>query len=135
MTEGGCFYTNMVGTRTRQTAEAAFKACLQDVCTLAEAEANEIIAQGYTTARMFRRIDSESLKELFSAGVLANMRVARKQNIRALRAWLLDLDPEEIDISEFTLEVLERQCEIPGKDRLFLSTIYRQRLDGRRGFS
>ena len=96
----------------------AFRDFLQDACDLSLNEANAVISQGYNTARKFRRIDKDSMKELFSTSVvLEGMRVARRQNLRALRAWLHDRDPMNIDLGEFTEDVLESQCDSLATER------------------
>ena len=93
--------------------QQAFRDCLTNVCGLRGAEATAIANQGYNTGRTFRRIDKDSLTELFAANnALSTMRVARKQNLRALRAWLQECDPEAIDLTLFTDEALEAQCNV-----------------------
>ena len=95
-----------------------FRTCLQNVCGLSAQEAGAIVNQGYDTARKFRRIDKDSMKELFDASVtLENMRVARRQNLRALRTWLQDQDPGGIDLDLFTEDALEGQCDTLSAER------------------
>ena len=92
--------------------EQALRDCLQNVCGFSVNEARAVINQGYDSARKLRRIDKDSLSELFKANVaLETMRVARRQNLRALRAWLQDQDPAGIDLALFTDDVLEGQCD------------------------
>ena len=96
----------------------AFRDLLQDICDLSLNEANAIVSQGYNTARKFRRIDKDSMKELFNSNVVLEcMKVVRRQNLRALRAWLHDRDPRNIDLSEFTEDVLENQCDSLATER------------------
>ena len=69
----------------------AFRDFLRDACDLSLNEANAVVSQGYNTARKFRHIDKDSVEERFSTSVvLEGMKVARRQDLRALRAWLYD---------------------------------------------
>ena len=89
-----------------------FSQCLRDRCGLAVGEAQAITRQGYDTARKFRGIDQESMKELFKAtATLESMQTKKKQNLRALRAFLLDCDRDNIDLTLFDDDALETQCE------------------------
>ena len=85
--------------------------CLRDICGLSQAEVNAIAAQACTSARLFRRINKDGMDELFEIEVLSEMRVTRRQNIRALRVWLMEQDVDDLDITEFDDDILEQQCE------------------------
>ena len=93
-------------------AQQEFNDCLRTRCGLSADEARSIISQGYNTARKFRRIDSESMEKLFKSNLrMENMYTAKKQNLRALRAFLLDCDRDAIDLGLFDNDALELHCE------------------------
>ena len=96
---------------------AAFRQCLQASCSLTQREANAVIQQGYDTARKFRIIDQESLKELFGNVTLDVMATIKKQNLRALRAFLLDCNRDQIDLTLFDADALEMQQESLSTER------------------
>jgi len=76
-----------------------------------------VIQQGYDTARKFRSIDQESLKELFGNVFLDVMATIKKQNLRALRAFLLDCNRDQIDLTLFDADALEMQQESLSTER------------------
>ena len=90
---------------------AAFSECLRNRCGLTAEETNAVIAQGFNTARKLRRIDKDSMKELFAMNdAMTGMNVSKRQNLRALRAFLQDCNKDDIDLAKFDENELEAYC-------------------------
>ena len=67
---------------------AAFSECLRNRCGLTVYETNAVIAQGFNTARKFRCIDKDSMKELFAMNdAMTGINASKRQNLRALKAF------------------------------------------------